>query len=48
VKGVERMLLCGLWRRMEVFACSVTKRPHPEQIASAQRCYAGYRQAWDC
>ncbi|MGF6862815.1 hypothetical protein ABIE69_003405 [Rhodobacteraceae bacterium MBR-64] len=43
VVGVERVLHRGRWRSVEVLACPVTWRPHPEQIASARR---GYEDWW--
>ncbi len=43
VVGVERVLHRGRWRSIEVLACPVNWRPHPEQIASA-RC--GYEDWW--
>ena len=33
----------GKWRTVELLACPVTWRPHPEQIASARR---GYEDWW--
>jgi len=43
VVGVERVLTRGKWRTVNVLACPVTWRPHPEQIASARR---GYEDWW--
>ena len=43
VVGTERVLSRGKWRTIEVLACPVTWRPHPEQIASARR---GYQDWW--
>ena len=43
VIGTERVLSRGKWRTVEVLACPVTWRPHPEQIASARR---GYEDWW--
>ena len=43
VGGIERVLHRGRWRSVEVLACPVTWRPHPEQIASAWR---GYEDWW--
>ena len=43
VVGIERVLHRGRWCRVEMLACPVTWRPHPEQIASA-RC--GYDDWW--
>lgn len=37
----------GKWRSVEVLACPVTWRPHPEQIASAWRGYDDWWQALD-
>jgi thiazole synthase ThiGH ThiG subunit len=45
--GTERMLSRGKWRTVEVLACPVTRRPHPEQIASARRGYEEWWQALD-
>ncbi len=39
----KRVLSRGKWRTVEVLACPVTWRPHPEQIASARR---GYHDCW--
>ena len=47
VVGVERVLSRGKWRTIEVLACPVTWRPHPEQIASARRGYEEWWQALD-
>ena len=47
VVGTERVLSGGKWRTIEVLACPVTWRPHPEQIASARRGYEDWRQALD-
>ena len=47
VVGTERVQLCGKWRIIEVLACPVTWRPHPEQIASARRGYEDWWQALD-
>jgi hypothetical protein len=43
VVGTERVLISRKWRTIEVRACPVTWRPHPEQIASARR---GYEDWW--
>lgn len=43
VVGIERVLNRRRWRTIEVLACPVTWRPHPEQIASARR---GYEDWW--
>ena len=47
VVGTERVKTRGKWRTVEVLACPVTWRPHPEQIASAQRGYEDWWQALD-
>lgn len=47
VVGIERVLHRGRWRSVEVLACPVTWRPHPEQIASARRGYEDWCQALD-
>jgi hypothetical protein len=47
VVGTERVLISRKWRTIEVRACPVTWRPHPEQIASAQRGYEDWWQALD-
>jgi len=47
VVGTERVLVSGKWRTIEVRACPVTWRPHPEQIASARRGYEDWWQALD-
>ena len=47
VVGVERVLHRGKWRTVEVLACPITWRPHPEQIASARRDYEDWWQALD-
>ena len=43
VTGTERVKTRGKWRTVEVLACPITWRPHPEQIASARR---GYEDWW--
>jgi len=43
----ERVLTRGKWRTVEVLACPVTWRPHPEQIATARRGYEDWWQALD-
>lgn len=43
VVGTECVLTRGKWYTVEVLACPVTWRPHPEQIASARR---GYEDWW--
>ena len=47
VVGTERVLHRRRWRSVEVLACPVTWRPHPEQIASARRGYDDWWQALD-
>ena len=47
VVGTERVLFRGKWRTIEVLACPVIWRPHPEQIASARRGYEDWWQALD-
>ena len=47
VVGTERVLTRGKWRTVEVLACLMTWRPHPEQIASARRGYNDWWQALD-
>ncbi len=47
VVRTERVLSRGKWRTVEVLACPVTWRPHPEQIASARRGYEDWWQALD-
>jgi hypothetical protein len=47
VVGTERVLVSGKWRTIEVRACPVNWRPHPEQIASARRGYKNWWQALD-
>ena len=43
VVGTERVKTRGKWRTVELLACPVTWRPHPEQIASARR---GFEDWW--
>lgn len=45
--GTERVKTRGKWRTVEVLACPVTWRPHPEQIASARRGYEDWWRALD-
>ena len=45
VVGTERVKTRGKWRTVEVLACPVTWRPHPEQIASARRTYEDWWRA---
>ena len=47
VVGTERVKTRGKWRTIEVLACPVTWRPHPEQIAAARRSYEDWCQALD-
>jgi hypothetical protein len=47
VVGTERVRTRGKWRTVDVLACPVTWRPHPEQIASARRGYDDWWQALD-
>jgi hypothetical protein len=47
VVGTERVKTRGKWRMVEVLACPVTWRPHPEQITSARRGYEDWCQALD-
>lgn len=47
VVDTERVLIKGKWRTIEVRACPVTWRPHPEQIASARRGYEDWWAALD-
>ncbi|WP_323034971.1 hypothetical protein [Pararhodobacter sp.] len=37
----------GTWKTIDILACPVTWRPHPEQIASARRGYDDWWQALD-
>jgi thiazole synthase ThiGH ThiG subunit len=52
VVGFERIRVRGstargTWKTIEIHACPVTWRPHPEQIASARRGYEDWWQALD-
>jgi len=47
VVGTERVKTRGKWRTVELLACPVTWRPHPEQIASARRGYEDWWHALD-
>jgi len=47
VVGTERVLSRGKWRTVEVPACPVTLRPHPQQIEAAHRGYDDWWQALD-
>jgi len=39
VVGIERVQYRGRWRTVDVLACPVTWRPHPDQISGARRAY---------
>lgn len=45
VVGTERVLTRGKWRSVEILACPVTWRPHPQQIEAARRDYDEWWQA---
>lgn len=45
VVGTARVLTRGKWRTVEVLACPVIWRPHPEQIEAARRSYEDWWQA---
>jgi hypothetical protein len=45
VVGIERVQYRGRWRTVEILACPVMWRPHPEQIIGARRAYEDWRQA---
>jgi len=45
--GTERVKTRGKWRTVELLACPVTWRPHPEQVASARRGYENWWLALD-
>lgn len=45
IVGVERVQYRGRWRTVEVLACPVMWRPHPEQIAGARRAYEDWWKA---
>jgi hypothetical protein len=47
VVGTEGVLVNGNWRTIEVRACPVTWRPHPEQLTSARRGYEDWWHALD-
>ncbi len=47
IVGTERILLRRRWRTVDVLACPVTWRPHPEQMASARSGYEDWWQALD-
>ena len=52
VVGTERIRVRGptargTWKTIDILACPVTWRPHPEQIASARRGYEDWWQALD-
>lgn len=42
VVGTERVLSRGKWRTVEVLACPVSWRPHPDQIEGARRAYSDW------
>ena len=45
VVGTARVITHSKQRYVEILACPVTYSPHPEQIASARRCYGDWRVA---
>ena len=45
IVGTERVFSCGKWRTIDVLACPVTWRPHPEQIDAARRGYDAWWRA---
>ncbi len=45
VVGRERILVKGAWRSVDVRACPVMFRPHPDQIAAARRGYDNWCRA---
>jgi len=45
IVGVEHVQYRGRWRTVELLACPVTWRPHPEQIAGARRAYQDWWKA---
>ena len=45
VIGTERVLTRGKWRTVEVLACPVTWRPHPELIEATRRAYGDWWKA---
>jgi len=52
VLGFERIRVRGptargTWKTIDILACPVTWRPHPEQIAAARRGYEDWWQALD-
>ena len=47
IVATEQVKTRGKWRTVELLACPVTWRPHPEQIASARRGYEDWWQALD-
>ena len=52
VVGTERIRVRGptargTWKTIDILACPVTWRPHPEQIVSARRGYEDWWQALD-
>ncbi len=47
VVRTERVLTRGKWRTVEVLACPIFFRPHPEQIVAARRAYGDWWHALD-
>lgn len=47
VVGTAHVLIRGKWRSVEIRACPVTWRPHPEQITSARQTYEDWWRALD-
>ena len=47
IVATERILVKGKWRTIDIRACPVTWRPHPEQIASSRRGYEDWWTALD-
>jgi thiazole synthase ThiGH ThiG subunit len=45
VVGTERVLTRRKWRTVDILACPVTWRPHPEQITAARRGYEDWCKA---
>ena len=43
----EQVLYRGRWRTVDVLACPVTWRPHPDQIEAARRAYKDWWRALD-
>jgi hypothetical protein len=48
VVGTECVLVKGAWRSVEIRACPVMFRPHPDQIAAARRGYEDWWKALGC